>query len=53
MDVSSALQKVEVGEDDEEIGECTKCKMVQSTNDGKRSVSAQVTVKANGMMMSL
>ena len=27
--------------------------MVQSTNDGKRSVSAQVTVKANGTMMSL
>ena len=45
--------KVEVDEDDEEVGECTKCKVIQCMDDTKRSISAQLMVKVDGSIMNL
>ena len=46
--------KVEVDVDDEEVGECIKCKMIQSMDDCKRSILAQMTVKLpNCFLMTL
>lgn len=46
--------KVEVDIDDEEVGECVKCKLIQSMDDCKCSISAQMTVKlSNGFLMTL
>ena len=44
---------VEVDEDDEEVGECTKCKVIQCMDDTKRSISAQLMVKVDGSIMNL
>jgi len=44
--------KIEADEDDEEVGECTKCKMIQSMDSCKHNISAQVTVKADWTMMT-
>ena len=45
--------KVEADEEDEEIGECTKCKMIQGIENCKQSIMVQLTVKANGSIMTL
>ena len=38
----------------EEVGECVKCKMIQSMDDCKRSISAQMTVTlSSGSLMTL
>ena len=47
----SARIKVDV--DDKEVGECTKCKMIQCMDDCKCSISAQLAVKTNDSIMTL
>ena len=39
--------------DDEEVGECTKCKMIQCMDNCRRSISAQLTVKTTDSVMTL
>ena len=46
--------KVEVDIDDEEVGECTKCKVIQSVEECKQNISALLIFKASdGSVMSL
>ena len=45
--------KIEIDPEDNEIGECTKCQMLQSIHNCKKSLSAQITVKtSDGTIMS-
>ena len=39
--------------DDEEVRECTKCKMIQCMDNCQRSISAQLTVNTNDSIMTL
>ena len=40
--------KVAVDEDDEEMGECVRCKMIQCICDAEKGVTATLTLKPQG-----
>ena len=38
---------------DEEVGECTKCKIIECMDYCKHSISAQLTMKTNDLIISV